>query len=543
MFICYNVHMKKYTFWIICIILLCWLAIFSFQKIDLSTADIGRHIQNGNVFLHSAEFGVSRADLLYTNFFSYTYPNFPFINHHWGSGVLFYLIYIFSGFSGLSVFYFLCIACAFVIMVLAVRHKTNLTALFLASIFLIPLIADRTEVRPEGLSFVFLSLFFFLLYRFSRNSLSGKKLFLLPLVEILWVNTHIFFIFGIYLAGIFFAESLVKTIVGIAGEKEKTKTLGKVLSLTVLGSLVSPYFIRGVIYPFIIFKNYGYRIVENQSIPFLENLSFHNPSFLWYKIALALVIFSTIFVIWRFIRKSKNDTSAYGDFSFAPIILTLTFAVLGFFGIRYIALFGLFSLPILIFNFSVIKKWLDEKMNSRMDDFKIIAGILLFCIIIFGSLWQFQSHLPWNRDFGLGIIDGEMNSIDFIKQNNLRGPIFNNYDLGGMMIFDLWPNEKVFVDNRPETYPASFFSNIYIPMQENPNVWQAELQKENFNMIYFQRLDYTPWAQKFLLARVSDPDWAPVYVDDRTIIFLRRNSQNSTLIKKFELPKSMFSTK
>jgi hypothetical protein len=178
-----------------------------------------------------------------------------------------------------------------------------------------------------------------------------------------------------------------------------------------------------------------------------------------------------------------------------------------------------------------------------MDDFKIIAGILLFCIIIFGSLWQFQSHLPWNRDFGLGIIDGEMNSIDFIKQNNLRGPIFNNYDLGGMMIFDLWPNEKVFVDNRPETYPASFFSNIYIPMQENPNVWQAELQKENFNMIYFQRLDYTPWAQKFLLARVSDPDWAPVYVDDRTIIFLRRNSQNSTLIKKFELPKSMFSTK
>ncbi len=523
--------MKKYGFWIVCALLLGWLVLFSFQKIDLSTADIGRHIQNGNVFLHSQEFGVTKSALLYTNFFSYTNPDFPFINHHWGSGILFYLIYIFSGFSGLSLFYFLCIAVAIYLMIFATREMKNgvvvsqdLPTLLLTALFLTPLIASRSEVRPEGISFFFLALFFFLLYRFSRDKLSNKKLFLIPFLEIIWVNTHIFFIFGVYLVGIFFFESLVLK------QWQKAKTLAKILSLTALVTLVSPYFLRGAIYPFTIFQNYGYRIVENQSIPFLEHLSFSNPEFLWFKITLALVILSGIFIFWKF-RK---------NFLLAPTALALTFAILGYFGIRHIATFALFSLPVLICNFSLLKKWLTEKLADIGNDLKIISVGLLFCLVFFGALFHFQNKLAWNRDFGLGLQSGELDSVEFIKENNLVGPIFNNYDIGGMIIFAIWPKEKVFVDNRPETYPASFFSDIYIPMQEKTSVWQSELQKENFNMIYFQRLDYTPWAQQFLLSRVSDPAWAPVFVDSRTIIFLRRNTKNAELIKKFELPKSMF---
>jgi hypothetical protein len=396
---------------------------------------------------------------------------------------------------------------------------------------LAPLIGSRVEVRPEGLSFFFLALFFFLLYRFSRdqsqnknqNSRWRKVIFFLPLVELLWVNTHIFFIFGVYIVGIFFFESL------IFKQWQKAKTLGKVLGLTTLATLISPYFIRGAIYPFLIFQNYGYRIVENQSIPFLEHLSFADPDFLWYKITLALVVLSSIFIFWKF-RK---------NFQLAPTMMALTFAVLGFFGIRFIAIFALFSLPLLICNFSVVKKWLAEARNIG-NDLKIILIGGLFCLVLFGGLLSFSSRLAWNRDFGLGLQSGELDSIDFIKQNEIHGPIFNNYDIGGMMIFALWPQEKVFVDNRPETYPASFFSDIYIPMQQKTSVWQSELQKENFNVIYFQRLDMTPWAQQFLVTRVSDPAWAPVYVDARTIIFLRRNTQNAETIKKFELPKSMF---
>jgi len=76
--------------------------------------------------------------------------------------------------------------------------------------------------------------------------------------------------------------------------------------------------------------------------------------------------------------------------------------------------------------------------------------------------------------------------------------------------------ENVFVDNRPEAYPPEFFQNEYIPMQQNDTIWKVEEQKYNFNAIWFYRLDMTPWAQQFLITRVSDPEWVPIFVDDYT---------------------------
>jgi len=58
----------------------------------------------------------------------------------------------------------------------------------------------------------------------------------------------------------------------IIRKKRINKKLGIVLILTGLVSLLNPFFIKGLIYPFNIFKSYGYRIVENQSVWFLEKL-------------------------------------------------------------------------------------------------------------------------------------------------------------------------------------------------------------------------------------------------------------------------------
>ena len=45
------------------------------------------------------------------------------------------------------------------------------------------------------------------------------------------------------------------------------------------------------------------------------------------------------------------------------------------------------------------------------------------------------------------------------------------------------------------------------------------------------------------MTRIKDPLWAPVFVDDKTIIFLYRNKDNKEVIKKYELPKEMFGIK
>src|SRR3989338_3902473 len=80
-------------------------SLFVFQQINLTTADLGRHIVNGQLFINAENLNISREALLNTNFFSFTNPDFPFINHHWGSGILFYFIFSIFGFAGLSLLY------------------------------------------------------------------------------------------------------------------------------------------------------------------------------------------------------------------------------------------------------------------------------------------------------------------------------------------------------------------------------------------------------------------------------------------------------
>src|SRR5476651_855412 len=75
------------------------LALHLAVPINLTAVDIGRHIKNGELILQG------NADVLHKNFYSFTYPDYPFINHHWFFGIISYILFRTSGFEGLSVFY------------------------------------------------------------------------------------------------------------------------------------------------------------------------------------------------------------------------------------------------------------------------------------------------------------------------------------------------------------------------------------------------------------------------------------------------------
>ena len=144
-------------------------------------------------------------------------------------------------------------------------------------------------------------------------------------------------------------------------------------------------------------------------------------------------------------------------------------------------------------------------------------------------------------EIATGLVPGINGAAEFFNRNQIQGPLFNNYDNGGYLIFHLFPRVKVFVDNRPEVYSVSFFKDMYVPMQENNDVWKTMDEKYQFNSIFFYRHDLTPWGQNLMINRIQDPNWAPVYVDLFSIIFLKRNERNRALIDAYELPKSMFS--
>ncbi|MDP2585415.1 MAG: hypothetical protein Q8P29_00885, partial [Candidatus Levybacteria bacterium] len=109
----------------------------------------------------------------------------------------------------------------------------------------------------------------------------------------------------------------------------------------------------------------------------------------------------------------------------------------------------------------------------------------------------------------------------FFLKNNLKGPIFNNFDIGSYLTYRLYPKEKVFIDGRPEAYPASFFQEAYLPMQTDEKKFELVDKKYGFKTIFFSHTDQTPWAEIFLKQITKNDNWRMIYLDDFTVIYTR----------------------
>ncbi len=512
---------------IIIVLLLCvFYGIFLTHKVSLVTADLGRHIKNGEMFFRDRE-------VLTQNFYSYTFPNFKTINHHWASGVVIYWAYRVAGILGLQIGFILISLITFFIFFWICSDKIGYGLGGLVGLLMIPLLAQRTEIRPEMFSNLFCGIFLLILWRVRDEKWPTRYLWILPLGEILWVNLHIYFILGPVIVGAFWIESLWE-------KKGRSSALFVLLLTTSLVTLVNPVGLAGSLAPFNEFKNYGYELAENQSVWKMEKITGTSGYYL-YKTVLGMMIVSFVLSI----VKSKKVVSL------ASLFLGLAMAILSLLLIRNMAMFALFALPIICQNLITIlwSRTLDlsisiQSMNQggrlvTVDNRLVSLSVISFVVLIF-TMGGYFNHYPYWNQFGLGLETDDTKSANFFRHNHLEGPIINNYDIGGYLIFHMFPGQRVYVDNRPEAYPASFFKDEYIPALNDDYKWQEVDKKYGFNVIFFSHLDATPWGQSFLVRRVKDKDWAVVYYDKRVIILLKRNDKNNKIIKAFEIPSNNF---
>ncbi len=491
--------------------LLIFFSLFFAQKIHLPTDDLGRHITNGRIFLE-------QGTIIDENFYSYTEPDYPTVTHHWASGVIFYLLWKLFGFKGLSVFYILIHIITFYLFFTVSRRKSNFYIAFFCATLAIPLLADRIDIRPEGFSYLFLGIYFFILHNIKEHRYSHKVLYIFPILQIIWVNCHVYFPMGLFLIGVFSLSAWLR--------KENAIHYLLAFCFSVLACLINPFGFSGFITPFTIFREYGYMVAENQSLLFMQ-ARFGKLIYIHFEILCAV---SLILIILLIIQKKVRSF-------FSEILIIIIFSMLGWKMSRGIALFGYFFIPIAA---SFSYACLDNQLQSVKRFINIILIINSIALIGGGFLLGGHYFSPIRGRGGIGLLPGVERSALFFDKNNISGPIFNNYDIGSYLIFYLFPNIRPFVDNRPEAYSVSFFKNIYVPMQENEAVWHRINDRFSFNAIFFYRHDMTPWAQPFLIRRLEDPKWAPVYVDNYVLILLRRNNKNERIIKKYELPKNIF---
>lgn len=281
---------------------------------------------------------------------------------------------------------------------------------------------------------------------------------------------------------------------------------------------------RGAFLPFTVFNNYGLSVEENGS-PFSLFTPTSTNTNIAYTLILQVIVFellTVLFTIGLFSKKQWRDIFQTGSGLFA-VGLGLKF-------IRSISVLGVLGFTPLAQGFTL----LEQKMRNATDKYMVntIKGAIALAVGIIIAI-----HVKGLFDYQIlsfSFVPSAENAVNFIKQSGMHGPIFNNYRIGNYLIFGLYPQEKIFVDARPEAYPARFFDD-YWQIMADEQFFNKQVEKYNINALVFNVDDDPVKIRPFLLRLLNNKEWVPVYADGLVTIFLRNKEENKSVIRNYKI--------
>lgn len=466
---------------------------FLIHPLKAISQDLGRYFKVSQIILADKQ-------VPDVNLFSYTQPDYHFINTHWLGGMAFYLLSKIIGLKGLILFKVLIssLSLAIVFYLGYSKSKKSFWLTWLMGLLAIGIFIERTDVRPEIFSYLFLAICLFLLYRKPKTN----WLWLIPLIGLIWVNTHIYFFI---LPAIYFFFLLDRLAAYFKSKKVSKDYLKKLLLIGFLLGLalfINPNGAENVFHPIkAVFQGYGYTIIENQTPFFL--LDYHYHLTIIYLFFLGVGILGISFLL------NFNRISLFN------LLTAIFLTVMGFSAVRNFPIFALGMMPIAISNLTPTWQKLRNKLpaNSYFELYLIV--ILIICLL--GGVYARRDEIDLNTRAKAE------KAVDYILANNIGGNVFNNFDNGGYLIYRFYPERKVFIDNRLLAYPKDFFQGVYIPMQQNKEIWDSYVREYQINYVLFEHSDITPWGRKFLKMISQDQEWEKVYQDENELVYIKKD--------------------
>ena len=195
---------------------------------------------------------------------------------------------------------------------------------------------------------------------------------------------------------------------------------------------------------------------------------------------------------------------------------------------RCISLFALLGFIPLVQTFTRFEEKIHEVQTKQL-----IKGIVAFGVLIVVGIHV--TGLITYKILGFQFEPSAENAVAFMKQAHVKGKIFNNYIIGNYLIYGLYPQEQIYVDARPEAYPASFFTD-YWRMMADPVFFNQQVQKYNINAVVFNVASDDPAkVRPFLLNLLQSKEWVPVYGDGIVTVLVRNNQANKDVIDKYRI--------
>lgn len=455
--------------------------------------DIWFHMKAGQVITETGRF-------IYKDIFSYTAAGHEWLYHEWLFGVIAYNIYSIFGVNGLILGKTILLTLAFVIIYKDMRLR-DVNPYVASFILTIAVLAARFRFTERPHIFKFLSVAAFI-YILDLYRLKGRnRLWLLPVIQLLWTNIHGSFVLGPAIIGIYFFSEAV------AGKSQELKGLAAILIIATLTTLINPYGFKLLIFSL----GFGEKAV-------LASITEWAPT----RIKDFYGAFGLLFIVGlaSFILKYKRT-------EVVDLLLFGLFAYLSIKAIRFTALFSLATAPVLAGN---IQCTVSTFKGFNTWATRWIALTALVMIAIIGSLFVHEIKRTPILVFGLG--QGAAfpeKAVEFIKQREIYGNMYNSFAFGGYLIWSFHSERKVFIDGRAEVYDKEFQESFISGASVNKWLEAVNRYDINYAAIAYSAGGLDPvgkWISK-------DTNWVLIYWDDAARVYVRDTPLNNGIINSY----------
>jgi hypothetical protein len=358
--------------------------------------------------------------------------------------------------------------------------------------------------RPYLLSYtlLYISLYLVLLYIYKNIN----YLYLLLPIGYIWTSLHPSIYLGMYFTG-FYAFLL---FIYYTGEKDR-KILKKsgVLLLTTLGlvvaSILPPNGFNAHKFSWMMLQNAD---IVRASVAEWMPLSSDKFTLTLYNISVGIGV---LIMLVGFAKKRRES-------AFMWLIPILFLPILGYFNIRN-TYFGYLAI-ILIAGWTLAQIQKEESNRSKLS--WIIPGILL--IISSFQAYRIISQYTINSYFPTKI-------VSFLQQNKLQGNMFNQFGYGGYLETHLYPDYKVFMDGRLDSYLCCEMRDFYdlqltrgsAPIL-GPNLFKLF---DKYNISYAVLVTANnPQGRVFSESLQANPQWSQAFQDNNEEIWIRNDGKN-----------------
>jgi hypothetical protein len=302
------------------------------------------------------------------------------------------------------------------------------------------------SIRPQIFSLLLASTVAFLLYRYKQSG-SSRWLWALPLLVVLWVNSHGGFVVAFILMGCYLVGESLNRLTAATPASPRIKPLLVATLVSLPAVLINPNTVKMVPYAFQTVSIGALQdFIQEWAAPNFHNLQFH--PFIW------LLILSLVALGLSRLRADWTSLALLSVFGYMALL-----------AVRNIALFALVVPPILtrhavaalddLATANPHLSWLGaltHTLSPRPRQGQILLNALLLALVVTGAavkvsmdVVRIQNPVTWGKALPL-------EAVEYLREHDLPGNMFNTYNWGGYLIWSLFPDEPVFVDGRTDLY-------------------------------------------------------------------------------------------